>query len=202
MGGKRLRPKCFRCEYQRRLDERIEERSAKIRLGKVDRDAYAVFGIRAFLERLRERGLRLYVLSGTVEHRVREEAELLGVAGYFDGGINGSPSDGDTPFTKMEVMRRILAEESISGDRLASFGDGRIELANTKELGGLAVAVREQRGRQRLRNDGPLEARAAARRGRRSGGGRLPRCGRPDGTHFWVMKPPLDLSKLRVFPLA
>ena len=134
-------PESLRQAYQRLLDEKIRERSARIVSSEVERDSYAVFGVRNLLERLRERGVKLYVLSGTVEHRVREEAELLDVAKYFDGGINGSPSDGESSFTKKGVIERILREERIQGDQLLSFGDGRIEIANTKEVGGLAVAV-------------------------------------------------------------
>ena len=39
------------------------------------------------------------------------------------------------------VIDRILRENKIPGERLLSFGDGYVEIENTKEVGGLAVAV-------------------------------------------------------------
>ncbi len=39
------------------------------------------------------------------------------------------------------VNERILRENSIQGQQLLAFGDGYVEIQNTKEVGGLAVAV-------------------------------------------------------------
>ncbi len=39
------------------------------------------------------------------------------------------------------VIDRILRENRIPGGRLLSFGDGYVEIENTKAAGGLAVAV-------------------------------------------------------------
>jgi hypothetical protein len=39
------------------------------------------------------------------------------------------------------VIQRILRENQIPGHQLLSFGDGYVEIQNTKEVGGLAVAV-------------------------------------------------------------
>ena len=134
-------PETVRAEYQKRLDDKIAARSMLIRGNNVKRDHYTVHGIRPLLESLHQRGVKLYILSGTIETRVREEAELLDLARYFDGRIHGSPADGLTPFSKKQVIERVLSEEKIAGDQLLSFGDGPIEIANTKEVGGLAVAV-------------------------------------------------------------
>jgi FMN phosphatase YigB (HAD superfamily) len=138
--GPELDPEALRCEYQRRLDREIAARSALIRDGRAARDAFVVHGARALLERLRGDGLTLVVLSSTVEERVREEAELLGLAPYFDGRIHGCVGDPER-FSKRAVFERLLREDGIPGDRLLSFGDGPVELSDTRELGGLAIAV-------------------------------------------------------------
>jgi phosphoglycolate phosphatase len=39
------------------------------------------------------------------------------------------------------VIDRILTEQAISPRQLLSFGDGYVEIENTKAVGGLAVAV-------------------------------------------------------------
>jgi hypothetical protein len=39
------------------------------------------------------------------------------------------------------IIERLLRENSIPGAQLLSFGDGYVEIENTKQAGGLAVAV-------------------------------------------------------------
>jgi phosphoglycolate phosphatase len=39
------------------------------------------------------------------------------------------------------VIERILRENHIPGEQLLSFGDGYVEIENTKAVGGVAVAV-------------------------------------------------------------
>ncbi len=39
------------------------------------------------------------------------------------------------------IIDRILAENAIDGRHLIAFGDGYVEIENTKQVGGLAVAV-------------------------------------------------------------
>ena len=54
---------------------------------------YLVPGSRALLEALRDRGLRLYLASGTDEVYMKDEADLLDVTRYFDGGVYGALDD-------------------------------------------------------------------------------------------------------------
>ncbi|NBV32675.1 MAG: HAD family hydrolase, partial [Proteobacteria bacterium] len=122
-GGAQLDPEQLRVTFQDRLDAQIRERTAQVYSKTVAPDAYVVAGARALLEFLAERGVQLFVLSSTVEHRVREEAELLGIAHFFGERIHGSPLD-PSQFTKRAVFERILAEAGISGEQLLAFGDG------------------------------------------------------------------------------
>jgi hypothetical protein len=39
------------------------------------------------------------------------------------------------------VIERLLRENSVPGHQLLGFGDGYVEIENTKEVGGLAVAA-------------------------------------------------------------
>lgn len=139
-GGQTPEPEALRREYQDHLDAEIAARAQLIRSGRATRDDYVVFGARALLETLRHEGLTLIILSGTIEHRVREEAELLGLARYFGRHIYGSAPN-PFRFSKQAVFERLLREEGITGEHLLSFGDGGVEIQHTKELGGIAVAV-------------------------------------------------------------
>jgi FMN phosphatase YigB (HAD superfamily) len=139
-GGSPLAAEDLRKEFQDELDGEIAARLMSIRGRVAPHDAFVVFGGRAVLERLRELKLTPIVLSSTIEHRVREEAEALGLTGYFGRHIYGSGADASA-FSKTAVFQRLLKEENIRGEHLLSFGDGPVEISSTKELGGLAIAV-------------------------------------------------------------
>lgn len=138
-GGPMREPDCYLAEYTLRLERDIAKRSQRIREG-ASPDSFVVPGGRAILERLRDRGVKLYILSATLEPFVKQEAALLDLARYFEGRIHGGHED-HAKFSKGKVFDRILREEGISGAQLLAFGDGPVELHHTKELGGLAVAV-------------------------------------------------------------
>jgi phosphoglycolate phosphatase-like HAD superfamily hydrolase len=130
----------YKHEYLRRLDLRISDRIEGLRSGRIQPDDLLVYGSRRLLELLTARGLSLYLASGTDEPCVRAEAELLDVARYFGPCIFGA-QDNYQSFSKQMVIDRILREHAISGQRLLAFGDGYVEIQNTKAAGGLAVAV-------------------------------------------------------------
>ena len=139
-GGHPPDPEELLLEYQRRLDDVITHRSEKILNGTAAPDEFVVHGARVLLEQLRQRGVTLFILSGTVEHRVRQEAELLGLSKFFGTRIHGSSPE-YPDFSKREVIDRILREEKIPGDRLLSIGDGPVEMEYTRAVGGFALAV-------------------------------------------------------------
>lgn len=139
-GGTPREPLWYKHEYLRRLDERIRHRTDGLRSGKLRPDDLTVFGTRALLEMLKQRDLTVYLASGTDEQFVKTEAELLGLTPYFGRHIYGA-QDNYKDFSKKMVIERILRENSIPGAQLLSFGDGYVEIQNTKEVGGLAVAV-------------------------------------------------------------
>lgn len=139
-GGTPGEPLDYKHEYLRRLEARIQHRVTGIRAGTLPPDELTVFGTRALLEALRARGLPLYLASGTDEQFVKAEAEALDLTRYFGGHIYGAQDD-YRKFSKKMVIDRILAENRIPGESLLAFGDGYVEIENTKQVGGLAVAV-------------------------------------------------------------
>ena len=139
-GGTPREPLEYKREFLRRLDERIRHRNEGLPTGAIHPDDLLVFGARHALESLHARGLPLYLASGTDEVFVKQEAELLDLTRYFGPRIYGALDD-YKQFSKKMVIERILRENRIPGAQLLSFGDGYVEIENTKEVGGLAVAV-------------------------------------------------------------
>jgi phosphoglycolate phosphatase-like HAD superfamily hydrolase len=140
LGGKSPSPEDLLEEYQSTLDRKIIERMGRVRNGDRLVEDYLIFGARKLVEALAKRGLKLIILSGTIEHRVKEEADFLQVSHYFKHHIYGGHAD-PGQFSKKAVIERLLREEKIEGRHLLSFGDGPVELQNTDEIGGLAVGV-------------------------------------------------------------
>jgi phosphoglycolate phosphatase len=139
-GGKAQEPLWYKREYLRRLELRIRARLEGLRNGSIERDSLLVYGARPFLDQLAQLGLSLYLASGTDEPFVKEEAALLDLTRYFGPRIYGALDDYKS-FSKKMIIERILRENQIPGLQLVAFGDGYVEIENTKEVGGLAVAV-------------------------------------------------------------
>jgi beta-phosphoglucomutase-like phosphatase (HAD superfamily) len=97
-------------------------------------------GARALLEALRERGLKMYLASGTDEIYMAEEARLLGVYPLFDGGVYGAQEDYKS-FSKKILIQRILSGTDVRGEEIVGFGDGYVEIEETKLVGGTTVGV-------------------------------------------------------------
>lgn len=145
-GGEPRDPLWYKREYLRRLDLRIEDRVTGLRSGRIVSDDLLVFGARSLLERLAVLGLALYLASGTDEVYVRQEAAWLDLERYFGPRIYGAVDD-YKQFSKKLVIERILRENQVDGAALLSFGDGYVEIQNTCEVGGLAVAVASDEAR-------------------------------------------------------
>jgi phosphoglycolate phosphatase-like HAD superfamily hydrolase len=139
-GGQPRDPLWYKHEYLRRLDGRIRDRVEGLKTGRIKPDDLLVHQARPLLEESKRRGLRLYLASGTDEHFMKQEAALLDITRYFGVNLYGALDDYKR-FSKKMVIERILRENRIPGDQLLSFGDGYVEIENTKEAGGLAVAV-------------------------------------------------------------
>ena len=139
-GGTSREPLWYKREFLRRLGERIRPRVEGLRSGALRPDDLLVSGARSLLDLLQRRGLALYLASGTDEECVKSEAELLDLTRYFGEHIYGAVDDFKR-FSKKIVIERILRDNRIQGEQLLSFGDGYVEIQNTKEVGGLAVAV-------------------------------------------------------------
>ncbi len=139
-GGRPQDPLVYKRIYHERLMERIAARREALRSGRRTPADMLVPNSLEMLAELARRGVELYVASGTDEHYVVEEAQLLGLDAYFGKRIYGALADYRS-FSKAMVIERILRENRVDGAALLGFGDGYVEIENIKAAGGTAVAV-------------------------------------------------------------
>lgn len=139
-GGKPKDPVVYKTMYLDRLHDRIRDRLQELRQKKVSPEKYLVPGSRALLESLKDRGLKMYLASGTDQPFMREEARLLDLEPYFDGGVYGALDDYRS-FSKEILIRRIIGAAECRGEEILGFGDGYVEIENVKQVGGIAVGV-------------------------------------------------------------
>jgi phosphoglycolate phosphatase-like HAD superfamily hydrolase len=138
--GAPLDPLQYKRMYYERLNGLIQDRIEGLRSGAVSPESYLVPGARRLLEALYARGLRMYLASGTDQAYMREEARLLDVGRYFDGGVFGALDDYKS-FSKKILIERLIASSDFRGDQFLGFGDGYVEIENIKQVGGVAVGV-------------------------------------------------------------
>ena len=156
-GGRPLDPLAYKRLYYDRLASLIEDRLAGLRAGTIAPDRMMVPGARRLVEALYARGLKMYLASGTDQPYMREEARLLQIDHYFDGGVFGALDDYQS-FSKKILIERLISQSEFCGDQFLGFGDGYVEIENIKEVGGCAVGVA---------NDEPLCIRADQTKRRR-----------------------------------
>ena len=139
-GGSPLDAREYKQEFLNRLFAVSGQRIQQLRDHGASHDQFLVPGSRAMLEDLRERGLRLYLASGTDHEHLKEEADLLDITRYFDGGVYGSLPDPEA-FNKRMLMERILSEPGMRPYHVMGFGDGPTEIQETKRVKALAVGL-------------------------------------------------------------
>lgn len=139
-GGEPLPPLAYKQQYLARLWEHIRARVEGLRAETIPREQLLVRGAVEMLRLLEERGVTCYLASGTDRDAVIAEAEALGVAQFFQGGIYGALDDWQS-YSKAKVIERILAAHREDAQGLVTFGDGYVEIENTVAVGGIAVAV-------------------------------------------------------------
>jgi len=127
-------------DYLDRLMLGVRQRWAALESGEAGAAEWVVPNAHGILGNLRERGVPLFVASGTDYAHVSREADLLGVVQFFPSGIN-APKDNDPSFGKGKVIARLLTELGIRGEELLGFGDGVVETTEVKRIGGVAVGV-------------------------------------------------------------
>jgi len=139
-GGTPLDPLEYKQMYNERLLPMVNDRIAKLEKEEVDKSEMMLRGSLSFLRKLCDRGVKLYLASGTDVEFVRHEADILGITEYFTGGVFGAVREYKT-YSKAMVIQKILSDYNLSGSQLLVVGDGFVEIENAKSVGAVAVGV-------------------------------------------------------------
>lgn len=138
--GQPREPLEYKHRYHELLMKRINGRLEALASGLAKPEDWTVPASHAFLEELQDRGVTLYLASGTDLKYVQREAELLDFTRYFGSRIYGALDDYKS-FSKAMIIERIVTDNDLHGTELLGFGDGYVEIEEVKRRGGVAVAV-------------------------------------------------------------
>ena len=126
--------------YNESLMKMVNRRTTKFENGDLNLHDVTIKNSVEFAAKLKERGVKLYLASGTDLGDVVEEAKTLGYAGLFEGGIYGAVGD-VSKYSKKMVLNDIIKDNKLAGEELAVFGDGPVELRECRKVGGLAIGI-------------------------------------------------------------
>jgi rfaE bifunctional protein kinase chain/domain len=127
--------------YNDELLKMVRVREAKLSRGELSLEDVTLKNAVKLLETLHKSGVTLYLASGTDEVDVKNEARILGYDHLFEGGIYGAVGDVKKEAKKI-VLDRILNDigDAKTG-QVAAFGDGPVEIRETRKRGGITVGI-------------------------------------------------------------
>jgi beta-phosphoglucomutase-like phosphatase (HAD superfamily) len=111
-----------------------------LKRGAIQPEELTVPGSHRLLEQLASRGLTLYLASGTDLKYVQDELQALELDRYFGPHVYGALDDHHA-FSKAMIIERIIADTGVAGHELVAFGDGYVEIEETRRVGGVAIGV-------------------------------------------------------------
>ena len=126
--------------YNKALLEMVNKRIKKLEAGELDVTDFTFKGALAFLKRLKQEGVKLYLASGTDVDDVVAESGALGYADLFEGRIYGAVGD-PAKYSKRMVIEKIINENNLAGAELTVIGDGPVEIRQCRKHNGLAIGI-------------------------------------------------------------
>jgi rfaE bifunctional protein kinase chain/domain len=127
--------------YNDELLKMVSHRVKKLRAGELSVDDFTVKNSVKFLTRLNEAGIILYLASGSDEEDVINEAQIMGYKDLFKGGIFGSVGEIDKDAKKIVLDRILNSIGNANSGQIITFGDGPVEIRETRKRKGFTVGV-------------------------------------------------------------
>lgn len=135
-----LTPQEYKARYLDALMVSVRQRLNDLECGAAEPEAYMIAGAKDLLKGLAERGVQIYIASGSDHEAVVHEANALGIARYIQGGIYGA-LDASEANAKDRIIQRILTDHRLVGDELLVAGDGPVEMIEARSCGAVAMGV-------------------------------------------------------------
>ncbi len=126
--------------YNDRLMIPVRERILELESGVKTLDDFTLKESLEFCIIMFERGVFMYLASGTDRTDVRNESKKVTAAQYFKGGIYVAIGTIEE-YSKDKVIKEIIRDHNLHGSELVVFGDGPVEIRNAKDNGAIAVGV-------------------------------------------------------------
>lgn len=139
-GGQPREPLDYKNQYNDLLWAQMSSRVNGLKDGTIVPEELTVPGSRELLTALADRGITLYLASGTDLKYVQNEVRALGLAEFFGPHVYGALDDYEN-FSKKMIVDRIIQDSGVPPHQLLGFGDGFVEIQEVSQAGGLAVGV-------------------------------------------------------------
>jgi phosphoglycolate phosphatase-like HAD superfamily hydrolase len=130
----------YKKRYLKALMVSVSARLEALENGTASAGDYLIQGSQEFIRRLAEKGVELYIASGSDHADVVREANALGISDYFQGGIYGA-LDVSELNGKERVIQRILDDHHLAGNELLVVGDGPVEIIEGRQRGAFSLGV-------------------------------------------------------------
>ena len=136
-GANLIEPESATEEFVCRLRLVTDRRRDAVLKGERSVESVLVPGTLKILSLLRDRGLELWLASGTDEKIVSPEMDELGLRKFFGDKIFSYRPG----FSKVQVIQKIMSQQGMTAEQLVAFGDGYVEMNETAKIGGFPIAV-------------------------------------------------------------
>lgn len=139
-GGQPRDPLDYKQQYHDLLWAQMSDRVAGLKSGATSPEDLTVPGSRELLQALADRGVALYLASGTDLKYVQDEVRALKLDHFFGPHIYGALDDYQN-FSKKMIVDQIIHDAGVPGPQLLGFGDGFVEIEEIHHAGGVAIGV-------------------------------------------------------------
>jgi len=129
----------YKDEYNRRLLEEVSKRTDKLLSGERKPEDFQIMGSFEFLASLYERGIDIYIASGTDDEDGQREVDLIGIR-QFVQHVAGAPHR-RIGCTKEAVINKLIEDQGIRGRELVVIGDGKVEIDLGYKAGAITIGA-------------------------------------------------------------
>lgn len=134
-------PSGYKHIFNLELMKMVKAREKKFKSGELSLDDLTIKKSVPFLQLLFDSGIKLWLVSGTDVEDVISEARTLGYEHLFEGRIFGAVGDIKKE-AKKEVLDHMLDKMGeLNPGNIVTFGDGPVEMRETKKRSGLTVGI-------------------------------------------------------------